>query len=111
MCIRDRSRKTVLQFGQALAYFVQMLMSERFIDGNIVVAPTEMRRLRRFLSGSCRSGDCVHMDFIVQQQIFCQRQQSQLNGRSKDVYKRQADVSAEKVVEAVRAAGFKAELL
>ena len=44
----DGSRETVLQFGEALPYLGQMLMGERLVNGNIVVAPTEMRGRRRF---------------------------------------------------------------
>lgn len=76
----DGSRETVLQFGEALPYFGQMLMGERFVDGNIVVAPTEMGGGRRFLPRAGRSGNGVNVYLAVEQQVFCQGEQGQLNG-------------------------------
>lgn len=72
-----------LKLSQRLANFRQMLMHKRFVNRNVIVAPTKMRCCRRSLSRSRRAcnGVCVH--FATYQSGFCQRQQSQLYGGGK----------------------------
>ena len=45
-----------------LVYLQQMLMREGLVDGDIVVAPREVRRSARFLTGSRTASDAVHVD-------------------------------------------------
>jgi len=60
--------------NKCVADLFEMLVRERFIDGDIIVAIAEMGRFIRFPAGARRAGYRMHMD-LVRQQVFCSQRQ------------------------------------
>ena len=69
-----------MEFLDGLTDLVKVLMGEGFIDGDIVVAPTEMRRSTRFLAGSRAARYAVDVDVAIDEATLQSRKECQLNG-------------------------------
>lgn len=73
---RDRTHDSF----QCPFYLSQMLVSKKFIDGEIVVSVTEVSCLAQFLSGSSCSGNGRNFNRVIQQPVFGQRSYRTLYG-------------------------------
>ena len=77
----DAAPEAVLQLPEALSYLRQMLVRERLVDRDVVVAPAIMRRGGRLHARTRRAGNRVHVQVGVQHQMLGQREETQLDTR------------------------------
>ena len=79
----DFGIETLLQLGERLPDFGQVLVAERLVDRHIVVAPRVVGCGLGLDASTCAARDGIDMHIGVEQQVFGQRQQCQLNGCGK----------------------------
>ena len=75
----DAGVEAVLQLLQALPYLRHVLVLERLVDAQVIVAPTEVARRARLDARPGAARDGVHHDVVVQHQVLGQGEQSQLD--------------------------------
>ena len=69
---------TGMQFLHGLVYLQKVLVVEGLVDGDVVVAPTEMRGCAGLLTSTGGTGYAVHVDVSAQQSCLQCRKQCQL---------------------------------
>ena len=71
--------EAALQVLDGLNDLRQMLMRERLVDADVVVAPAEVCGCTGLYACACAAGDGIHVDVIVEHQVAGQRQQCKLD--------------------------------